>query len=617
MKKMIMIVVLALGSLTWRMGAMEAQAEAEAGDVMLQTNDGQLVSISRKDARCFPTIIDAVSILSTDEPIPVNVMQPVLQRLLQDLDWVRAVCNERRPDETEQQCAERAARALPPSAYVYSDNSMRITFENLAAAHYLGSLELQERYARILAGMLVSDQSLALLYSNNPAHIAFIQKIEPLRGDGDQKVYAENRNAGPLNVFAKLIYKYFSHGEVWERRVFFRAHTNKIYSLSFSLDGARVVTASGDRTAKIWDANSGALLHTLQGPHGHTDFVYSASFSPNGDRVVTASRDRMAKIWDANSGALLHTLQGHTNLIVSASFSPDGSRVVTASSDRTAKIWDANSGALLCTLQGHRHEVRPASFSSDGTRVVTASGDRTAKIWDANSGALLHTLQGHTDLVYSASFSPNGDRVVTASGDRTAKIWDANSGALLHTLQGPQGHTDLIYSASFSPNGDRVVTASRDRMAKIWDANSGVLVHTLQGHTNLIVSATFSPDGSRVVTVSSDGTARIWNANSGELLDTLQGNVASFSPDGTRVATASNDGMVRIWRSIPTDSFDRALFICMLRWAQRNNKPVGWQTEWGRMVMDTYNPDVEAMIKQAFPKSLTEKLKEKVGELFK
>ena len=65
----------------------------------------------------------------------------------------------------------------------------------------------------------------------------------------------------------------------------------------------------------------------------------SAAFSPDGSRVVTASSDHTAWVWDAKIGAALATLSGHTDVVYSAVFSPDGSRVVTASVDQTAHIW--------------------------------------------------------------------------------------------------------------------------------------------------------------------------------------------------------------------------------------------------------------------------------------
>ncbi len=157
---------------------------------------------------------------------------------------------------------------------------------------------------------------------------------------------------------------------------------------------------------------------------GHTGPVSSASFSPDGSRVVTASGDQTAKVWDAQSGAEVLTLKGHIGYVSSASFSPDGSRIVTGSYDNTAKVWDAKSGAQVLTFKGHTGLVWSASFSPDGSRIVTG-GDSTAKVWDPKSGAEVLTLKGHTGYVFSASFSPDGSRIVTGGLDGTAKVWDA------------------------------------------------------------------------------------------------------------------------------------------------------------------------------------------------
>ncbi len=321
-------------------------------------------------------------------------------------------------------------------------------------------------------------------------------------------------------------------------------HTFYVVSVQFSPDGKKVVTGSWDKTARIWDAKNGILLHTLE---GHTDWVGLAVFSHDGSRIITASNDHLAKIWDASSGKLLHTLKGHTDWVNSIDFSPDDSLIVTTSSDHTARIWDASSGKLLRILEGHVWIVSSGVFSLNGNCIVTASRDKTAMIWNTSNGMLLHTLKGHTSDVNNAIFSPDGSLIVTASKDSTAKIWDATNGKLLHTLE---GHTSEVNNAIFSPDGNLIVTASKDSTARIWDANSGILLRTLEGHTDWVGSAIFSPDGNRIVTASCDKTARIWDASSGGLLYVMEGIASSavYSSDGSQIVTSGwNDKTARIW----------------------------------------------------------------------
>jgi len=88
---------------------------------------------------------------------------------------------------------------------------------------------------------------------------------------------------------------------------------------------------------------------------GHENPVRSAAFSPDGQRIVTASEDKPARIWDAESGkAIGEPLKGHDGAVNGAVFSPDGKRIVTASDDKTARIWDVASGKPIGEpLKGH------------------------------------------------------------------------------------------------------------------------------------------------------------------------------------------------------------------------------------------------------------------------
>ncbi|TMQ17794.1 MAG: hypothetical protein E6J90_21760 [Deltaproteobacteria bacterium] len=322
-------------------------------------------------------------------------------------------------------------------------------------------------------------------------------------------------------------------------------HRAAVSSAAFSSDGTRIVTASSDHTARVWDAATGKSLVSLL---GHQGGVNSAAFSPDGTRVVTASSDHTARIWNAATGKPLVTPLEHQGAVNSAAFSPDGTRVVTASSDHTARIWDAVTGKLLASPLQHQCVVWSATFSPDGTRVVTASWDRTARVWDAATGKPLSAPLEHQDRMIGAAFSPDGTRVVTASWDKTARVWDAATGK---PLTAPLEHQGPVRTAAFSPDSTRVVTASSDKTARIWDAATGKPLASF-AHPGAVRSAAFSPDGTRVVTASYYKTARVWDAATGRPLAIPlehQGGVnsAAFSPDGTRVVTASLDNTARVW----------------------------------------------------------------------
>jgi predicted oxidoreductase (fatty acid repression mutant protein) len=214
-------------------------------------------------------------------------------------------------------------------------------------------------------------------------------------------------------------------------RLVLRGHEQYVQSASFSPDGSHIVTASWDKTARIWDAATAAEIAVLR---GHDNVVWSAGFSPDGSRIVTASQDKTARIWDTATAKEIAVLRGHGDFVVSAAFSPDGSRIVTASGDKTARIWDAGTAREVAVLSGHAAYVMFAAFNSDGSRIVTTSSDETARIWDTATAKEIAVMRGHEGFVRSAAFSPDASRIVTASYDKTAR--SAPMGRTSSPLQG-------------------------------------------------------------------------------------------------------------------------------------------------------------------------------------
>jgi eukaryotic-like serine/threonine-protein kinase len=326
-------------------------------------------------------------------------------------------------------------------------------------------------------------------------------------------------------------------------------HDHEVEHAAFSPDGRRIVTASKDHTARVWDAGTGEAVTP---PLRHGDIVWKAAFSPDGRRVVTASRDRTARVWEASNGQPVTPALAHQFPVVDASFSPDGRWVVTASLDGTARLWDAVTGRPTAPPLKHASWLYSVSFSPDGRHVVTAGDDHTAQVWGAATGQPTAPPLRHGAAVRSAAFSPDGRQVVTASEDRTARLWDA---ATSQPAGPPLEHGDRVLRADFSPDGRYVSTCSYDTTARVWQAATGRAVSPPMKHRNSVRSASFSPDGRYVVTASNDHTARVWEAATGEAVTPpLRHNSlissASFSPDGRRVVTASADWTVRLWEIV-------------------------------------------------------------------
>jgi WD40 repeat protein len=336
-------------------------------------------------------------------------------------------------------------------------------------------------------------------------------------------------------------------------------HEESLSYLRFDSSGKRVVSASFDRSVKVWDVDARKLLVDFT-KHGYP--VGGAVFSPNGELVASCSYERDAArgvwgvvhVWNSETGELVRTLEGGRKPLVGLAFSPDGARLAAGSWDFCVFVWEVAGGEpRKCDVpdEGLYNAVDDVLWTADGEHVVGASKDKTARVWNASTTALVATLRGHTDAVDKLALSPDGAQLATASADGVLKLWSTADWSAKATLR---GHADDVVSCCFSTDGSRLFSSSKDLTLRTWSSDvsqyGGAKFTT--AHAPYVVR--FSPDDSRLAVASYDGRIEVRDANTLEVVkawgahpENKSCHALGWTPDGKRLVSGSWEPIVRVW----------------------------------------------------------------------
>ncbi|WWC97403.1 hypothetical protein V866_004282 [Kwoniella sp. B9012] len=226
--------------------------------------------------------------------------------------------------------------------------------------------------------------------------------------------------------------------------------------------------------------------------------------------VVSAGCDKEVKVWNLDTGELIHSMRGHRSTIRCLKVLDRRPVAISGSRDHTLRVWDIENGFLLHVLEGHEESVRCVEIA--GNKAVSGSYDYTSKIWDLDTGECLHTLRGHYHQIYSVAF--DGQTVITGSLDSTIRVWSGATGECLALLQ---GHTALVGQLQLSSN--RLITGGSDGRVIIFDLNNLSTLHRLCAHDNSVTCLQFNDKF--IVSGGNDGRVKLWDVKSGRFIREL------------------------------------------------------------------------------------------------
>jgi WD40 repeat protein len=230
--------------------------------------------------------------------------------------------------------------------------------------------------------------------------------------------------------------------------------------LTFSTDGRFLGVIGLDNTLRVWDVNSGKLLHGFKADMG------GIAFSADGKLVAAGINRTTVKVWDVTSGTEHAQLQAKEPLYATyLTFSPDGKRLA-AGGPQGVCIWDVTTRKELCRLADQH--IGWLAFAPDG-KTLAASGGSTIRLWDVDSVKRLLFPGMHDFQIASIAASPDGKRLATSGySEGQLCVWDAASGKLLHSHVQPRGGLTTCFSAD-----GRLVASGGGTALTLWEADTG------------------------------------------------------------------------------------------------------------------------------------------------
>jgi WD40 repeat protein/predicted Ser/Thr protein kinase len=369
-------------------------------------------------------------------------------------------------------------------------------------------------------------------------------------------------------------------------------HGNNIFRAEFSPDNRRALTASHDRTLRVWDLDTHRYF-VLGGRH---DGLTRLRFNADASKLETRTIDGL-RVYDLRAPRS-YVLPAHDGRIWSAVLSHDRTLLATAGFDSTARIWDLEGQEPVRVLRAHTgSDVYSVAFSNDDRRLATAGNDGTARVWDAATGEQLNNFAGHMHWAYGLAFSPDGRWLATGDKSGALRLWPLESFASPRVLEpGCSARIKRLDLIRFSADGSRIAAQecgcdggtciyrldtfqveSRitdqpfiDSRAlqpfderrwllphahgalQLWDAQAGRVEQSFGAGHGRIFAIDVSPDRRLLAAASANGTAQIYDLGRTEPIAILSGHQdwvvdVRFDPEGRRVITASYDGTARVF----------------------------------------------------------------------
>jgi translation initiation factor 3 subunit I len=311
------------------------------------------------------------------------------------------------------------------------------------------------------------------------------------------------------------------------RALMLKGHEGPITKIKYNKEGDLLFsTARKDKVCSAWYSHNGERLGTYE---GHEGAIWDVDVNFDTTRLLTASADTKAKLWDVQTGQELFTFT-HNSPVRTCSFAEGGRMILTAQEDAMkvpAIIFIYNisddpreqKDEPVREMYGETGKIYTALWGGLNNFILSGSADGTVRKWNVETGQQEECVQAHTKEVKSLQFSPDRSMFVTASTDKSAKLYDTKTMKCIKTYKSDRP----LNAASISPLYNHVIAGGGQDAMSVTTTSSKVghfqvdffhmvyqdYMGNVKGHFGPVNTCSFSPDGKQYASGSEDGYVRL------------------------------------------------------------------------------------------------------------
>ncbi|MDR0608881.1 MAG: WD40 repeat domain-containing protein, partial [Planctomycetaceae bacterium] len=287
-----------------------------------------------------------------------------------------------------------------------------------------------------------------------------------------------------------------------------KAYSNSFTAMSFSPDDSQLITVSRDNMVKIWEVDSGCVLHSFSSP----EMVSAVALSMNNQLAATGSMGagNIVRIWDIVSGKFLHKMTGHEGFIIFLKFIESDRTLFSIALDKSPRFWKVTSGTKDRVCKAHSEHISNYAIGNSSTfRCLTGSEDHTLRLWLRQTARPV-TYKGINNSVTSCAISPDEISYIGGSSDGEICCWDVwgKAKSRLNLFSG------TVHSLQFSGNGSRLLATGQDGLVKVLDLSNNKTLVTFKAGNQSVGEAWWGNGEKRVVTFIPYGEFAVWEIES-------------------------------------------------------------------------------------------------------